>query len=877
MTAITPMMRQYQEIKKGVRDAILFFRLGDFYEMFFDDAKEASSVLEIALTARDGGNGLKVPMCGVPYHSAEGYINKLLAVGKKVAICEQVEDPRKAKGIVKREVTRVITPGTVLSEGVLRDKKNNYITCIYENNNEFGFCFMDISTGEFSVTEFNSLDNIISELSRICPSECLLQEEQFTRSDDLLSIQKEFPSILVSTIEDWRFDYEGAYPVLTNHFKVKTLDGFGCQELTRGICSAGALLYYLKEELGHCIDHVRKITRYRTDHYMVIDPTTKRNLELVESLQSGAIKGTLLSVLDYTITAMGSRLLFSWMLHPLLDIREIVLRSDGIEELVGKNAVMVVLRDILKEVRDIERLMSRIYSGYTNARDLVSLRNSLAVLPKILTEIEPCNSVIIKQARENIANMDDLVELISTVIVDDPPITVKDGGMIKEGYNHELDELREITRSGKNWIRTLQKSESEKTGIKSLKVAYNKVFGYYIEVTKSNLDQVPEEYMRKQTLVNSERFITVELKEYESKVLGAQEKSNELEYVLFQEVKEKIKEYTIPIQNVATGIALLDTLASLAWIAQRNNYKRPTINHSDELTVTNGRHPVLEQTLDSGKFVPNDTILNTEDHQLLIITGPNMAGKSTYIRQVALLVIMAQMGSFIPADEAIIGIVDRVFTRVGASDDIMRGQSTFMVEMSETANIINNATNKSLIILDEIGRGTSTFDGISIAWSVAEYIHNTAELRARTLFATHFFELTDLELTLPGIKNYNIAVKEWNDEIIFLRKIMKGSTDKSYGIHVARLAGLPKEVIERAKDILNCLEESYINEDEMPKYEFKGQTKNTTPDAPFSQQLSLFDSQQEKLYKKIQKLDINTMTPLEALNELKEIKESLNS
>ena len=866
---LTPMMRQYRNVKKRTPPSILMFRLGDFYEMFFEDAVTASRLLNITLTSRESGKGNKVPMCGVPYHAVGDYVAKLVRAGHKVAICDQVEDPKRAKGLVKREVTRVVTPGTALEESLLREKANNYLVSVNRAHGVYGLCVLDFSTGDFMVTEIRGESDLFNEITRLSPSE-LLVPRSLAEEKRFMKRLRESGCAMINPLDDWDYDRDGSYSRLKEFFKVQSLDGFGCGDLVAAIGAAGAVVRYL-EETGHgALAHVTAMRTYTTSRYMILDLYTQRNLELVRKLGTGGGDETLISVLDHTATSMGARLLRKWILQPLVDVGEINGRLSGVQNLVDDPITSDGLADALRDYKDTERLIGKIDCGRANARDLLGLKQSLALLPSLRGIVSPLSSGIIEEAAGMLEDLGDVVDLVERGIDPDPPLTLREGGIIREGFDEELDAIRAISRDGKGWIARLQKREAERTGIKSLKVGYNKVFGYYIEVTKPNLGLVPDDYVRKQTLVNAERFITEELKEYESKVLGAEEKAATLEYRLFESIREKIVAETERIQRAGRGVALLDALNSLAIAARRNNYVRPDVNESDVIEITDGRHPVLEQYLEDERFVPNDTLLDTESNQLLIITGPNMAGKSTYIRQVALIVLMAQMGSFVPARRAAVGVVDRIFTRVGASDELTRGQSTFMVEMNETANILNNATDRSLIILDEIGRGTSTFDGISIAWAVAEYLHNNPRVRARTLFATHYHELTELEMTLPGVRNYNVAVREWNDEIVFLRKIVPGGTDKSYGIHVARLAGLPRKVIERAKDILNALEEGCITEEKLPQPE--GRRKEPPP----IQQLTLFRETPDPVIEELRTMDIDSMTPLEALNRLKELKEKCN-
>ncbi len=810
---LTPAMRQYMQAKSEVPDdAILLFRMGDFYELFFDDAKRAAPLMDIVLTQRAG-----VPMCGVPYHALRTYTSRLLEAGVKVAIAEQVEDPKQAKGLVKREVTQVITPGTLLDDDVLSASQSNFLVALTPGaRKRFGIALLDVSTGDFRVCEGPDMGWLETELHRIRPVECLLPETLYEQWQE--EGGPDTPGRIVwSPLEDWLFDQEIADDRLTRHFDVGSLDGFGCRGLGPALGAAGAVLYYTQNNLRRDIDHITGLHVYQTDDCMVLDRISQRNLELIEPIFAEAKGATLLSILDRTVTPMGGRLLRERILRPLRDCDVISERLDGIEVLLNDPILLTELREALTAVRDLERTIVRLNLGTASARDLIVLQHGLGAVPGLRAILDPLDADLVRRLREDMVDLPEVTELIERAIIDDPPITLREGGIIKPGYSSDLDELRGAATEGKNWIIGFQAKEQEQTGIKSLKVRFNKVFGYYIEVTKANLDLVPENYIRKQTLTNAERFITPELKEIEDKVLGAEEKSKGLEYELFQQVRELVIRATPRVQRIARAIGETDVLASLADVAGRHDYCRPALVDTTVIDIRDGRHPVLDALMQEERFVPNDTLLDTDQNQLAIITGPNMAGKSTYIRQVALLVLMAQMGSFIPARSATIGVVDRIFTRVGAADDIARGQSTFMVEMVEAANILNNATPASLIILDEIGRGTSTFDGLSLAWAVAEYLHDHIPVKARTLFATHYHELTELALTKSGVKNYNIAVKEWGEKIVFLRKIMPGSTDKSYGIHVARLAGLPRPVINRAREVLTNLEGDALNETGKPK------------------------------------------------------------
>ncbi len=807
------MMAQYRKIRRELpEDTILFFRLGDFYEMFFDDAKTASDILDITLTKRHN-----TPMCGIPYHSASGYLERLVRAGKKVAICEQIEDPATAKGVVKRDVTRIVTPGTILDEVQLDGNQNNFLAGLYRAKTRFGLAMLDLSTGEFWIEETDEVANVQANLSRYAPAECIVAEEQMD-DPSFGELGLETTNTLLTACEGWTFEATSANDFLLRHFNVHSLEGFGCASMPPAVGAAGAVLYYVKTELRRNLSHVRNLRVKNPADYMLMDETTATNLELVAPINSNrqACKATLLHILDSTCTAMGGRLLREWLLRPLNNLEQITARHDAVDLMVNNQSYLRSLRDVLGDIKDVERLISRIGSTSGNPRDVRAMGVSLQQMPMIKALLNG-KGTILEQLGEQITSLPELVVLIDSAIVDEPPINLKDGGVIRPDYHAELDELRDAATLGRKWLAEYQAAEMERTGIKSLKVRHNKVFGYYIEVSKSNLELVPEDYIRKQTLVNAERFITPELKEYENKILGAQERSVGLEQEIFTEIRRQAVEHLETIQGNAMAIAQVDVLAAFAERALSNNYARPIINDSGRIQIQDGRHPVVEQMPDAERFVPNDTVLDRETHQLIIITGPNMAGKSTYIRQVALITIMAHMGCFVPAASAEIGIVDRVFTRVGASDDLARGRSTFMVEMQETANILNNATPRSLIVLDEIGRGTSTFDGISIAWSVAEFLCKNEAMRAKTLFATHYHELTDLALTLPNVQNFSVLVKEKGHAITFLRKIVPGAADKSYGIQVARLAGLPDEVIERASDILKNLEEGELGDTGQPK------------------------------------------------------------
>jgi len=882
MPDLTPLMKQYRDIKRQHLDAILLFRMGDFYEMFDQDAVTASKVLEITLTARNKSKGIETPLCGFPYHAAEGYIARLIRRGFKVAVCEQVEDPKLAKGIVKREVIRVVTPGTILDSNLLDAKDHNYLAALFPAKDGFGISFLDISTGDFSVAEIAGGDNLAeldTFLSRFTPREILLPKGQ-EQQPAFIALLKQYTQA-INRAEDWTFDSETASRTLLEHFKTTSLDGFGCSGMALGIPAAGAALRYIEETQKTGLTNIVRIKAFQAQDFMLLDVSCQRNLELVKNIYDGSTKNTVLSTIDNTGTAMGGRKLREWLLNPLMDIGEINARLDTVAELQEGHQLREELKTAFGTVYDLERLISRVSLGVANARDLIALKLSVANFPHIKETLTGCTSGLLKGMRREWDDLDDLLQLIDKAVYDDPPYTLREGRLIKAGFNKDLDDLRSLSSEGKGFIAGIEGRERERTGISSLKVSYNRVFGYYIEVTKTKLGNVPEDYIRKQTLANAERFITPELKEYEEKILGAEEKILDMEYRLFQQVREEVANETVRIQDMARRIAVLDCLVSLAEAAAKNGYSRPTVTDNDTLKIVEGRHPVIEQLSFEERFVPNDTLLDCGENQLAIITGPNMAGKSTYMRQVALLVIMAQMGSFVPAREAEIGLVDRVFTRVGASDFITRGQSTFMVEMNETANILNNATDRSLIILDEIGRGTSTFDGISIAWAVAEHIHST--IKARTLFATHYHELTELALTMERVKNYTVAVKEWNDQIIFLRRVVEGGADRSYGIQVARLAGLPPEVIGRAREVLANLEKAEFDDLGAPVAAGHGAGRgdgetgrqkilSSDADASPDLQLGLFARREGVVLKELQALDLDAMTPLEAMTKLAEIK-----
>ena len=847
-------MKQYTAIKEQYSDAIVLFRLGDFYEMFGEDAEKASPILQIALTSRDKSKENPLPMCGVPYFAAESYIAKLIRAGLKVAVCEQVEDPKEAKGIVAREVVRVITPGTHTPEN---PKENIYILCIYPAGRKHGIAAADISTGQFIV--FETDENIEDEVSRFEPREIVLP----SGLKENLHYAEVLSGYYLTFQDNWSFDYPDAYRTLTNHFRVSSLDGFGCEGVTAGISAAGALLDYLKSTLKESPDF-KKITSFRQTANMFLDAATQRNLELTHSLKDGTREGTLLWALDETLTPMGGRMLRNALLRPLTDSAQIRVRHDALELLLEDFELLETLRTGLRKIQDLERLASRVSSGKANGRDLVAIKISLADIPRLKKALSASREPYLTSLADEIAESTLLRDLIAKSIVDSPPLSIRDGGIIRDRFNAEIDELRTLSSRGKDFIAEMESRERKRTNINSLKVGYNRVFGYYIEITKANLDMVPADYIRKQTLVGGERFITPELKEYENKILGSEERLKSLEHEVFDQILGAVKEEADHLQRTATALAAVDLLASFSVVAKRHGYAKPTIVDEPVIEIADGRHPVLERMLSGERFIPNSTVIDTQDNLLLILTGPNMAGKSTYMRQVALITLMAQMGSFVPASAARIGIADRIFTRIGASDFLAKGQSTFMVEMIEASNIIHNATPRSLIILDEVGRGTSTFDGISIAWAIAEHILN--RIRARTLFATHYNELTELALMHDGAKNYNISVREWGDEIIFLRKIEEGPADKSYGIQVARLAGIPDSIINRAKEVLHNLEKEELNEAGAPKFASQKSGKRK------KEQLDLFSASGSSVIDAILALDMDQIGPEEAREKLRELK-----
>ena len=860
---LTPMIKQYLSIKEEYPDAILFYRMGDFYEMFFEDAQVASRVLEITLTSRNKKDESPVPMCGVPYRAVSGYIARMIDHGYKVAVCDQIEDPALAKGLVKRDVVRVITPGMIIDDEFLDKRSNNFVLAVARQGDSFGLSFLDISTGDFRLAESEDLAAIVDESLRISPREILLPKS--SESDpQLASIRGALIDRAVTYLEDSAFEYKRCYNRLTEQFKTISLEGFGCEGLFAGVRAAGSLVYYVRETQKQKIEHFTRLETYSLGHYLQVDDTSCRNLELEKNIRSGTRRGTLIGIIDHTRTAMGARLLKSWLRYPRTDIKDIQERHAAVEEAKDNLQVRQDTREYLKSVHDLERVGSKIVMGHANARDLIALKRSLFALPRIQKMLSELQAALF-QWNENLNPLYEMAEVIEKAIREDAPPTINEGGIIKTGYRKDLDDLVKISQDGKGWLANLEIQERETTGINTLKVRYNKVFGYYIEVPKSRAEDVPANYVRKQTLVNAERYITDELKSFEIKVLNAEDQRAGLEFEIFNEVRQLVTKNNKIIQNTARFLARLDCLLNLAEVADQNNYCRPHMAIDGHIYIEDGRHPVVEKMITGERFVPNTVSMDNDENQILIITGPNMAGKSTVLRQVALLVIMAQMGSFIPAKKASISIVDRIFTRVGALDNLSQGQSTFMVEMQETANILNNASKDSLIIMDEIGRGTSTYDGLSIAWAVVEYLHDLHQTGVKTLFATHYHELTDLAQQKQRVQNYSIAVKEWNDEIIFLRKLVEGGTNRSYGIQVARLAGIPGRVISRAKKILYSIE----NEEKELTESFSD--KESTRQRPM--QMDLFGKKEHFFVEKLAGLDISKMTPLEALNYLNELRE----
>ncbi len=861
---MTPVLEQYKKIKARHQNALLFFRLGDFYEMFYDDAIVGARELDIALTARNKGREYETPMCGVPVKAVDGYVAKLVKKGYRVAICEQLGDPALSKGPVERDVVRVVTPGTVVEQEILDEKDNNFICAVSEVSGALGAAFADVSTGEFRVAECADAERMIELIHQFSPREFIHSEDRVPEV-----LEKQFAHVLKTTGPGWNFNSGNASEKLCSHYKVKTLSGFGLDGQHAAVSAAGGLLAYLEDTQRSGLQHLNPPVVFDVSGCLVLDPSTRRNLELFQPLMPDRKEGTLYALMDKTLTGMGARLLRNWMLRPLIVRDEIVSRLDGVGEMSLRSMTRDGISDKLKHVNDIERILGRMGTASVKPRDLIALKISLSVLPEVKELLSGFESSLLSIIFENLDELKDIHNLIESAIRDEPAVNPKEGGIIRDGYDAEIDELRSISSGGKTYIAGIEKRERERSGIEKLKVSYNRVFGYFIEVPRSKSDNVPEDYIRKQTLVNCERFVTEDLKEYESKVLGAEEKLSTLEYEVFCKVRDAISAESARLQRTAGALAATDVLASLSVSASIDNYCRPEIMDEGSIIITEGRHPVVEK-LNTGPFIPNDTVIDCGENRIQIITGPNMGGKSTYLRQVALITLMAQMGSFVPASSASISIVDRIFTRVGASDNLVMGQSTFMVEMTETANILHNATRDSLVILDEVGRGTSTFDGVSLAWAVVEYLHQNRDIAAKTLFATHYHELTDLAGILPGVKNFTIAVKEWKDEIIFLHKVQEGAADKSYGIHVAELAGVPKQVIKRAKEILANLESNQFTREGIPRL---GQGQGISVQKP---QPTLFDAV-NPVVEELKAINLDNMTPMEAMNRLHEIIEKLKN
>ena len=863
---LTPAMKQFHHFKAKYPDAVLFFRMGDFYETFHEDARTVSRVLGLVLTSRGKSGGNPIPLAGLPYHAVDGYLKKMLQAGYKVAVCEQVEDPKKAKGIVKRDVVRVVTPGTLTDDMLLDAKEDNYLCAISLGRKDAALSWVDISTGHFYTQQVTE-SKIVDEVLRLSPREVLLAEcrGQLFEAEQKKMIKQieQLTGAVITERPGWFFDPHAAKEKLLKHFQTNTLEGFGIADDFEGIRAAGAILEYLDETQKTALGHITSIRLRQPTQYLQIDPTSLRSLEVLRTIRGESAKGTLLDTIDQTATGMGSRMLRAWVCMPLRQVEAIEARQDAIEELINDDALSADIRKLFKHIADLERIVARISTYRTTPKDLVALGLTLATIPQVRTTLANCGAALLKDLHSRCDSMDELADLLSRAIEPEPPSHMRDGGVIRSGYHEELDKLRSIAKDGKTWLAEYQQREIERTGIERLKIGFNKVFGYYIELNHRDSDKAPPEYVRKQTIKNAERYITDELKKYEEQVLGARDKALELELNLFEQVRDETTKYIRGLQALAGVLATLDCLASLAYLARQNHYIRPKITEGKELKITEGKHPVLAQML-GAEFVPNDVNLSDDGKDLGIITGPNMAGKSTYIRQVALLVLLAQTGSFIPANKAQIGIVDRIFTRVGASDELVRGQSTFMVEMTETANILNNATDKSLVILDEVGRGTSTYDGLSLAWAITEHLAN--EIKCRTLFATHYHELTELGQLLVNVKNLNVAVREWAGDVVFLHKIVLGGTDKSYGVHVAKLAGVPKSILTRSNEILKDLENTFAKEAAGERL-----SKNKTAD---DEQL-LFVQKHKSVLDKLNGLDVNTLTPIEAINLLAEIQQEM--
>ncbi|MBO5472591.1 MAG: DNA mismatch repair protein MutS [Lachnospiraceae bacterium] len=879
MSELTPMMQKYLETKQEYPDCILFYRLGDFYEMFYEDAVTASKELELTLTGKSCGLEERAPMCGVPYHAVEGYLNKLVSKGYKVAICEQVEDPKLAKGLVRREVVRIVTPGTNLNIQALDDRRNNYLICVCYFPGKIGVSVADVTTGDYYLTEVEDINKLQDEINKYAPSELICNEQFFVSGYEIEDL-KERLHVSVYSLAPHYFDEDACRKILLKHFHVNTLAGLGIEDFPAGMIAAGALLKYLYETQKNSLAHFTHLYPYLTSKYMLLDSSTRRNLELTETLREKQKKGSLLGVLDRTKTAMGGRLLRKFIEQPLIDRKKIEENLDAVEALSSQSVNRDEIRDYLNTIYDLERLLGKISYKTANPRDLIAFRNSLSMLPPIRTLLGDFDAAVLQDVRDRLDTLDDIYHLIDDAIMEEPPILVKEGGIIKEGFHKDIDTLRRAKTDGKNWLAELEDEDRKRTGIKNLRIKYNKVFGYYFEVTNSYKNLVPEDYIRKQTLTNAERYTTPRLKELEDSILNAEDKLYALEYDLFCEIRDAIFSEIERIQNTAKAVAELDVFASLSYVAERNHYVRPTLNEKGIIDIKEGRHPVVEQMIQNDMFIANDTYLDNQKHCISVITGPNMAGKSTYMRQTALIVLMAQIGSFVPAKKANISIVDRIFTRVGASDDLASGQSTFMVEMNEVANILRNATPDSLLILDEIGRGTSTFDGLSIAWAVIEHISNRKLLGAKTLFATHYHELTELEGKIDNVNNYCIAVKEKGDDIVFLRKIIKGGADKSYGIQVAKLAGVPDMVIDRAKEIVQQLSDNDITE-KVQNIEIKVKNEKHKPvkyDEVDLEQISLFDTvKDEDVLQELKEIDVSNLTPIDALNTLYRLQNKLKN
>ncbi len=880
MAELTPMMQQYMETKKEYQDCILFYRLGDFYEMFFEDAQTASKELEITLTGKNCGQEERAPMCGIPYHAVDGYLNKLVSKGYKVAICEQIEDPKLAKGIVKREVVRIVTPGTNLNIQALEESKNNYLMAVTYFPEKIGISIADVTTGDYYLTEVEDNKKLLDEINKYTPSEIIGNDAFFFSGMDMEDLKGRL-GITVNSIEPHYFDEDGCRRCLEKHFRTTTLSGLGIEDFPVGMIAAGALLQYLYETQKTSLSHFTHLYPYLTSKYMLLDSSTRRNLELTETLREKQKRGSLLWVLDKTKTAMGARTLRSYIEQPLVDKAEMEKRLDAIQALNRDTVSRDEIREYLNPIYDLERLLGKVSYKTANPRDLIAFRNSLEMLPHIKTVLKGFEEELLSEIEQEMDGLEDIYHLIDSAIIEDPPIAIKEGGLIKEGFDENIDTLRHAKTEGKNWLAKLEEEDRERTGIKNLRIKYNKVFGYYFEVTNSYKDFVPEDYIRKQTLTNAERYTTPKLKELEDTILNAEDKLYTLEYDMFCKIRDSIAMEIERIQRTAKAVARLDVFASLSLVAERNNYVRPKLNEKGVIDIKDGRHPVVEQMISGDMFIRNDTYLDNGNHCISIITGPNMAGKSTYMRQTALIVLMAQIGSFVPAKSANIGIVDRIFTRVGASDDLASGQSTFMVEMNEVANILRNATSNSLLILDEIGRGTSTFDGLSIAWAVIEHISNRKLLGAKTLFATHYHELTELEGKMSNVNNYCIAVKEKGDDIVFLRKIVKGGADKSYGIQVAKLAGVPDMVIDRAKEIVEQLSDNDITEKvQSIAVDVKNESKKPVKkyDEVDLAQISLFDTvKDEDVLEELKEIDVTNLTPLDALNTLYRLQNKLKN